>query len=49
VYILDVNGRRQVIGAMYLPGRSAADLAELDQIVQSIQFVSTPAGASPSP
>jgi hypothetical protein len=49
VYILDVNGTRQVIDTMYLPGRSAADRAELDQIVASIRFEPRPASPSPSP
>jgi hypothetical protein len=34
---------------MYLPGTSAADRAELDQIVASIRFESSPASPSPSP
>ena len=38
VYIVDVNGTRQVIDTSYVPGMSAADLAELDQIVKSIRF-----------
>jgi hypothetical protein len=49
VYILDVNGTRQVIDTMYLPGRTAADRAELDQIVASIRFEPRPASPSPSP
>jgi hypothetical protein len=49
IYIVDVNGTRQVIDAMYLPNASAADRAELDQIVASIRFESSPASASPSP
>jgi hypothetical protein len=48
VYILNVNGTRQVIDTMYLPGTSAADRAELDQIVASIRF-ETRATPSPSP
>jgi hypothetical protein len=46
VYILDVNGTRQVIDTMYLPGASTADRAELDQIVASIRF--EPPAPSPS-
>lgn len=49
IYILDVDGTRQVIDAMYLPGASAADRAEQDQIVASIRFESSPASPSPSP
>jgi len=37
-YIVDVDGTRQVIDAMYLPGTSAADRAEQDQIIASIRF-----------
>ena len=46
VYIVDVDGTRQVIDTMYLPGTSAADLAELEQIVASIRFEPRP---TPSP
>ncbi len=46
VYIVDVDGTRQVIDTMYVPGTSAADLAELDQIVKSIRFEPRP---TPSP
>jgi hypothetical protein len=49
IYILDVDGMRQVIDVMYLPGASPADRAEQDQIVASIRFQSSPASASPSP
>ena len=49
VYIIDVDGTRQVIDSMYLPGTSTADRAELDQIVASIRFESRPASPSPSP
>jgi hypothetical protein len=49
IYIVDVNGTRQVIDAMYLPNASAADRAELDQIVNSIRFEPAQAGSSPSP
>ena len=38
VYIVDVDGTRQVIYTMYLPGTSAANLAELEQILASIRF-----------
>ena len=38
VYIVDVKGTRQVIDTMYLPGTSAENLAELDQIIASIRF-----------
>jgi hypothetical protein len=49
VYIVDVDGTRQVIDTMYLPGTSAANLAELDQVVASIRFESPSASPSPSP
>ena len=49
VYIVDVDGTRQVIDTMYLPGTSNADRAEIDQIVASIRFESSPASPSPSP
>lgn len=48
-YIIDVDGTRQVIDAMYLPNTSAADRAEQDQIVASIRFEARPASPSPSP
>jgi hypothetical protein len=48
VYIIDVDGKRQVIDTMYLPGASAANRAELDQIVASIRFETGPASPSPS-
>ena len=38
VYIIDVDGTRQVIDTMHLPGTSEANLAELDQILASIRF-----------
>jgi hypothetical protein len=38
VYIIDVDGTRQVIYTMHLPGTSAANLAELEQILGSIRF-----------
>jgi len=49
MYIVDVDGTRLVIDAMYLPGVSAADHAEQDQIVASIRFESSPASPAPSP
>ena len=49
VYIIDVDGTRQVIDTMYLPGTSAADRAELDQIIASLRFEAPPASPSPSP
>jgi hypothetical protein len=48
VYIIDVDGTRQVIDTMYLPGTSAADRAELDQIVASIRFEAPTASPAPS-
>lgn len=47
VYIIDVEGRRVVIDTMSMPGASAADLAELDQLIASIRF--EPRTPSPSP
>lgn len=38
MYIVDVDGTRQVIDTMYLPGTSEANLAELEQILASIRF-----------
>jgi hypothetical protein len=38
VYILDVDGQRQVLIAHHMPGASAADLAEQQAIVESIDF-----------
>jgi hypothetical protein len=38
VYIVDVDGTRQVIDTMYLPGTTAANLAEREQILASIPF-----------
>ena len=49
IYIIDVDGTRQVIDAMYLPGASAADRAEQDEIIASIRFESGPSSPSPSP
>jgi len=48
VYIVDVDGTRQVIDTMYLPGTSTADRAEIDQIVASIRFEGPPASPAPS-
>jgi hypothetical protein len=48
IYILDVDGTRQVIDAMYLPSASATDRAEQDQIVASIRFESPAPGPSAS-
>ena len=47
VYIIDVDGKRVVIDTMSLPGASATDLAELDQMIASIRF--EPHASSPSP
>ena len=49
VYLVDVGGARQVIYAMYRPGTSAANLAELEQIIASIRFEPRPTTPSPSP
>ena len=49
VYIIDVDGQRLVIDTMYLPAASAADIAELEQIVASIRFEPKPTAPSPSP
>jgi hypothetical protein len=46
--IADVNGKRVVIIARHQPGSSPADVAELNSIVDSIQFVA-PVATSPSP
>jgi hypothetical protein len=48
VYIIDVDGTRQVIDTMYLPGTSTADRGEIDQIVASIRFEGPPASPAPS-
>jgi len=48
VYILDVDGQRLVIDTMSLPGASAADLAEFDQVIASIRFELRASGPSPS-
>ena len=49
VYIVDVDGTRQVLDTMYLPGTSAADRAEVDEIIASIRFEARPASPAPSP
>lgn len=38
IWILDVDGVRQVVNASYLPGTSADDLAELQEVVDSIRI-----------
>jgi hypothetical protein len=38
VYIIDVDGTRWVIDTNYLPGTSAASIAELEQLATSIRF-----------
>ncbi len=42
VYVVDTGRGRQIIHAMFLPGTSDADLAELDELIESIRFESTP-------
>jgi hypothetical protein len=49
VYILDVDGQRLVIDTMSLPAASATDLAEFDQIIESIRFEPRASSPSPSP
>lgn len=50
MYIIDVDGTRQVIDAMYAPGTtSAADRAEQEQIIASIRFEPIVPAASQSP
>ena len=49
VYIIDVDGQRLVVDTMSLPGASATDLAELDQIIASIRFEPRASSPSPSP
>jgi len=39
VYILDVDGERQVLIAHHMPAASEADLAEQQAIVESIDFL----------
>jgi hypothetical protein len=48
-YLIDVDGQRLVIDTMSLPVASAADLAELDQIIASIRFEPRASSPSPSP
>jgi len=38
IYAVDVNGKRMVVVARHYPGSSAADVAELQSIVDSIQI-----------
>lgn len=38
LWILDVNGERLVIDAMYMPSTDAKDRAELGQVMESIRF-----------
>jgi hypothetical protein len=47
VYIIDVDGKRVVVDRMSLPGASATDLAEFDQIIASIRL--EPRASRPSP
>jgi hypothetical protein len=50
VYILDVEGSRWVIDTNFVPGTTAETLAELEQLVASIQIEPpAPAGGSSSP
>jgi hypothetical protein len=49
VYIIDVDGQRLVIDTMSLPGASATDVAELDQLIASIRFEPRASSPSPSP
>jgi hypothetical protein len=49
VYIIDVDGKRVVIDTMSLPGASATDLAQLDQLIASIRFEPRASSPSPSP
>ena len=39
IWILDVNGERLLVDAFYLPRATAADRKELDDVVNSIQFI----------
>ena len=48
-YIIDVDGQRLVIDTMSLPGASATDLAEFDQMIASIRFEPRASSPSPSP
>ena len=38
LYVLEVDGKRIVIGTWYLPGASEADVTQLEAIIASIQF-----------
>jgi len=38
VYVVDVEGKGRVVGAIQRPESSAEDVAELDAVVQSLQF-----------
>lgn len=38
VYVVDVDGEGRVVGAIQRPESSAADVAELDAVVQSLRF-----------
>jgi hypothetical protein len=49
VYIIDVDGQRLVVDTMSLPDASAADVAELDQMIASIRFEPRASSPSPSP
>jgi hypothetical protein len=46
LWILDVNGKRRVIDANYLPSATRGQRAELDRIVHSIRFLSASARRS---
>jgi hypothetical protein len=48
LWILDVGGERVVVNASFFPDSSAADLAELDAVVESIRFELAPATPPPS-
>jgi len=49
VYILDLDGTRQVIIATSQTGVSAADLAELERVIASIRIEPRASSPSPSP
>ncbi len=38
IWILDVDGNRVVIDAMYMPGSSEEDIAEMRRVVETLQF-----------
>ncbi|MFI5226754.1 MAG: hypothetical protein ACHQ3P_08775 [Candidatus Limnocylindrales bacterium] len=48
VYVVDIAGRRLVVVARYYPGSSAADRAELQSVVDSIQIDPLPPLPTPS-